>query len=101
MSTPATVLDPLLAYEDDPIGDTVHHPYSACNQGYEAASLGHPESANPYPKMAFVGRHGITDFFEAMKAKSHNKRAMRHTNWLDGHRTWHAQQQPDWNYYDD
>ncbi|HET7322076.1 MAG TPA: hypothetical protein VFI96_06250 [Longimicrobiaceae bacterium] len=42
------MLDPLTAYMDDPTGATVHHPYSAFNQGWDAAEAGHPLDANPY-----------------------------------------------------
>lgn len=40
--------DPLIAYEDDPEGDTVHQPYTAFNQGFEAGEQGIPKSLNPY-----------------------------------------------------
>lgn len=40
--------DPLIAYEDDPIGDTVHQPYTAFCQGFDAAAQGTPASLNPY-----------------------------------------------------
>lgn len=39
---------PITAYEDDPILDTVHHPYTAWSQGYDAFLEGYPESLNPY-----------------------------------------------------
>lgn len=42
-------LDPLVAYSDDPFGDTVHHPYSAYNQGHEAALRNYLIEDNPYP----------------------------------------------------
>jgi ribosome modulation factor len=41
-------LDPLVAYEDDPRTDRVHHPYSAYNQGWDAREAGHPVEACPY-----------------------------------------------------
>lgn len=41
--------DPLIAYPDDPGGDTVHQPYTAFLQGWDAAEEGLPESLNPYP----------------------------------------------------
>ena len=41
-------LDPLVAYPDDPIKDTVHQPYSAYLQGYEAGQQGVFSSLNPY-----------------------------------------------------
>lgn len=34
---------------DDPTHDTVHHPYSACNQGFDAYEQGLPIDVNPYP----------------------------------------------------
>lgn len=43
-----TDLNPLVAYEDDPVADTVHHPYSAYNQGWDARGHGHSLTANPY-----------------------------------------------------
>lgn len=41
-------LDPLTAYADDPMGDTVHHPYSAYNQGHDAGLAGHSAHLCPY-----------------------------------------------------
>lgn len=41
-------LDPLTAYDDDPVGGTVHHPFSAFNQGDDAQRAGHPIGACPY-----------------------------------------------------
>lgn len=35
---------------DDPVNDTVHHPYSAWMQGFEARELGYPAEVNPYPE---------------------------------------------------
>lgn len=43
-------LNPLVAYEDDPVGNSVHHPYSAFNQGWDAGEQGHGEWLNPYPE---------------------------------------------------
>lgn len=40
--------DPLMRLDDDPENDTVHHPYSAYNQGYSAGEQDVPESLNPY-----------------------------------------------------
>lgn len=40
--------DPLIAYEDDFENDTVHHPYTAFNQGYEARQCDISLSLNPY-----------------------------------------------------
>lgn len=42
------MLDPLVAYQDDPTGESVHHPYSAFNQGWDAAAAGHAQERNPY-----------------------------------------------------
>lgn len=44
-------LDPLIAYDDDFENDppTVHHPYSAFCQGWDAAEQGLLISLNPYP----------------------------------------------------
>jgi hypothetical protein len=33
---------------DDPVNDTVHHPYSAYNQGFAAYGLGLVLNVNPY-----------------------------------------------------
>ena len=41
-------LNSLIAYDDDPVCDTVHHPYSAYNQGFDAWIEGHTPSLNPY-----------------------------------------------------
>lgn len=41
-------LDPLTAYEDDPVANTVHHPYSAFNQGWDARDAGYGIDRNPY-----------------------------------------------------
>lgn len=41
-------LDPLTAYADDPVGDTVHHPFSAYNQGHDAALAGFTAARCPY-----------------------------------------------------
>lgn len=35
---------------DDPVNNTVHHPFSAWNQGFEARELGYPAEVNPYPE---------------------------------------------------
>lgn len=40
--------DPMMRLEDDGQSDDVHHPYTAFNQGYDAADQGLPESLNPY-----------------------------------------------------
>lgn len=40
--------NPLVAYEDDFENDTVHHPYTAWNQGFDASEQGIPISLNPY-----------------------------------------------------
>lgn len=45
-----STLNPLIAYDDDPTTDAVHHPYSAYNQGWDAGERGHPRSCNPYPE---------------------------------------------------
>lgn len=42
--------DPLIAYEDDPYTDKVHQPFTAWNQGWNAAEQGIPQSLNPYPQ---------------------------------------------------
>ena len=52
---PDTGRDPLVAYADDPITNTVHHPYTAYNQGWDAADAGWHELANPYPVRSRVG----------------------------------------------
>lgn len=44
----ATDHDPLMQLDDDPVDNTVHHPYSAFNQGWDAAEQGIPWSLNPY-----------------------------------------------------
>ena len=60
-----TDLNPLLAYDDEPTKHGgVHHPYSAFNQGYAAASLGYPDGMCPYEEDSREGRA-----------------------WMDGHRT--------------
>lgn len=41
--------DPLARLEDDPTGDTVHHPYTAFNQGWAASEEGYVRGDNPYP----------------------------------------------------
>jgi len=43
----------IIAYADDPITDSVHHPYTAYNQGFDAFQEGHPIERNPYD-----GRNG-------------------------------------------
>ncbi len=43
-------LNPLIAYKDDPVNDTVHHPYCAYNQGYDASESEYSKSMNPYPE---------------------------------------------------
>lgn len=40
--------DPLRAYEDDPVGNTVHHPYTAHCQGWDAYELGCERAECPY-----------------------------------------------------
>ena len=40
--------DPLARLEDDPVGNTVHHPFTAHNQGWDAYDLGHDLAMNPY-----------------------------------------------------
>lgn len=40
--------DPLMRLEDDPSGSTVHQPYSAFNQGFDAGKSETPISVNPY-----------------------------------------------------
>ena len=40
--------DPLIAYDDDPIHNTVHQPYTAFNQGFDAGEQDIPISLNPY-----------------------------------------------------
>lgn len=42
--------DPLIALEDDPEHGSVHQPYSAFNQGFDAGEQGIPISLNPYPE---------------------------------------------------
>lgn len=46
MTTPR--LDPLARLEDDPQGGSVHHPYTAFNQGWDARDEGHAIDLNPY-----------------------------------------------------
>lgn len=40
--------DPLARLEDDPVNNTVHHPYTAHCQGWDARVAGIPLTANPY-----------------------------------------------------
>lgn len=40
--------DPLARLVDDPVGNTVHHPYSAYCQGWDAREEGHAIQRNPY-----------------------------------------------------
>lgn len=40
---------PLQALVDDPIHNTVHHPYSAHIQGWDAYEMGCGKHLNPYP----------------------------------------------------
>ena len=40
--------DPLMRLDDDPDTDAVHQPYTALNQGFDAATQGIPSSLNPY-----------------------------------------------------
>ena len=39
---------PIVAYSDDPLTDSVHHPFTAFNQGYDAFLCGFDISKNPY-----------------------------------------------------
>lgn len=43
-------LHPLVAYEDDPPGVEVHHPYGAFNQGWDAYEAGYALRLCPYPE---------------------------------------------------
>ena len=40
--------DPLTPLEDDPVGNSVHHPYAAFSQGWDAYYDGHDLNLNPY-----------------------------------------------------
>lgn len=73
-------LNPIVAYEDDPVGDTVHHPYSAASQGYDAAEAGFPASACPYPE-------------PAPPPTPLHKQDLRRAFWLTGYQTYLDQQQ--------
>ena len=60
-----SVHGPFVALADDPVGDTVHHPYSAYNQGHDAGMLGWPNDAmNPYPPDSREHRWWRMGFFD-------------------------------------
>ena len=40
--------DPLAILPDDPVGNSVHHPYTAFNQGWDANDHGYLVTMNPY-----------------------------------------------------
>lgn len=58
-------LHPLVEYEDDPRGDTVHHPYSAYNQGYQAYEDGYARRLNPYVQGTRESDYWYTGFDES------------------------------------
>lgn len=58
--------DPFVALADDPVGNKVHHPYTAYNQGHDAGYLGWPNDAmNPYPADSREHRWWRMGFFDA------------------------------------
>jgi len=51
-----TDLDPVVAYDDDPVHLTVDHPASAFNQGWDAADKGYERGQCPYEADTREGR---------------------------------------------
>ncbi len=60
-------LGPLIAYDDDPVNNTIHHPYTAFNQGWDAADTGFMLAENPYDVGRREWRNWLQGWLDAVK----------------------------------
>ena len=65
-------LNPIIAYDDDPKTDRVHHPYSAFNQGYDAFEAGYGKERNPYTANERLAANWLEGWEHALKLADEN-----------------------------
>jgi len=63
----------LTALPDDPVGNTVHHPYTAYNQGWDASDRGYLVTMNPYPDDTREAHWWRMGFLESVEAPAQEK----------------------------